>query len=133
MGRRFINVKGFTHNGVAYDTIVSVDYNENAKRITDSGDADKYIPFQASGVVDVDVTVSLNDPFQAQQLRRAAEADVVFKGEDGQGGEKTVTITKFQAFSYSGKNMHNDKNTYTVKGNARSTDGQAPIINEEAS
>ena len=131
--RRFINVYLLTHGVQEVNTVQSVSFSENAQRVVASGDNDKYATFHARGMADVNGSLVIQDPIQAESLKAKAPATMTFKGEPETGGVAlTVTILNVEFFGQAPTFGHQAVSGITLPWAARSADGIASPVSMAA-
>lgn len=120
--QRFHEISTFKYGATdEYNTIKSVDADENTDVLADSGDNDTTDTFLEKGKTSCSWSMVISDPIQAAAIKAHAKGDITFIGTAATGGTNvTVTIAGAIALNKSNRQMHNGVWGYTITGRATS-------------
>src|SRR5215211_1604054 len=96
--RRYYNPHSVTHATVEINTVQTISIRKTWQRLAGQGDNDVTDSFQAKVNLQVNGTIVIQDPIQADALLEAASGDLVWEGVPEAGGtpkRETVTGVEF--------------------------------------
>lgn len=126
--RRFYNPYDVAHGSTDINTVQSITLNKTYQRLAGQGDNDFTDSFQAKTNLQVNGSLVIQDPVQADALIDADPDDLTWSGTPEAGGvAKNVSVANVEFFSLAETDSHNALDAITLGWNAYNPDGSDPV------